>query len=99
MAKQSINTDRVTSAANKLRTANETINSEFNTLERAAKRLENDWKSAAGSLAHSKIYDLFSNNKERSNVIKNYINMLEQQINPGYVSTENTNTKLADKFK
>ena len=99
MAKQTINTDRVMSAANKLRTANTNINNEFRTLQNNAKRLENDWKSSAGSAAHTTLYQLFSNSSVRSTVVQNYINMLEQQVNPGYVNSENANTKLADKFK
>ena len=99
MAKQSINTDRVMSAANKLRATNSIINNEFRTLHNKAKRLEYDWKSPAGSIAHTTMYHLFANNEVRSTVIQNYINMLEQQVNPGYIDTENANTKLADKFK
>lgn len=98
MAKQAIDTDRVTSAANKLRTINTAINNEFRTLQNTAKRLESDWKSAAGSVAHTTIYQLFNNNKARSTVIQNYINTLEQQVNPGYIDAENTNNKLAEKF-
>jgi len=99
MAKQAINTDRVTSAANRLRATNNTINNEFRALQNAAKRLEYDWKSPAGSAAQTTMYQLFSNNQTRSDVIQNYINMLEQQVNPGYINAENTNIKLADKFK
>ena len=99
MAKQSINTERVMSAANKLRTANTTVNNEFRTLQNNAKRLEQDWKSAAGSLAHTTMYQLFDNSKARNDVIQNYINMLEQQVSTGYINTEDANTKLADKFK
>lgn len=99
MAKQSINTDRVVYAADKLRKTNTTINNEFRTLQKVAKRLESDWKSAAGSLAHTTMYQLLKNNEVRSDVIQNYINMLEQQVNPGYLNAENANTKLADKFK
>ena len=99
MARQSINTDRVSSTANKLRTTNNNINNAFHTLQNTAKRLEYDWKSVAGSTAHTTMYQLFSNNEERSTVIQNYINMLEQQINPGYINAENANAKLADKFK
>ena len=99
MPKQSIDTTRVVSAVNKLRSANATMNSEFRSLQNVAKRLENDWKSAAGSMAHTTMYQLFGNNEIRSNVIQNYINLLEQQVNPGYVSAENANAKLADKFK
>ena len=99
MEKQSINTDRVMSAANKLRTTNTAINNQFRTLQNTAKLLEYDWKSAAGSMAHTTMYQLFGNNQIRSTVIQNYINLLEQQVNPGYINAENTNTKLADKFK
>ena len=99
MAKQAINTDSVTSAANRLRAANTTINGEFRTMQNAAKRLESDWKSAAASVAHTTMYQIFGNNEARSTVLQNYINMLEQQINPSYINTENTNTSLADQFK
>ena len=99
MAKQSIDTDRVASAANRLRSTNTAINNEFRTMQNAAKRLESDWNSRAGSAAHSTLYQLCGNNEVRSAVLENYINMLEQQVNPGYVNAENVNTRLADQFK
>lgn len=99
MAKQSINTNKVSSSANKLRTVNNNINNEFKILEKKAKQLDNKWKSAAGDAARTKMYKLFKNNEVRSTVLQNYINMLEQQVNPNYTSTETVNAKLADKFK
>ena len=99
MAKQSIDTDRVTYAANKLRQTDKAINKEFQTLQKAAKRLESDWKSSAGSAAHTVMYELLKYNEARSAVLQNYISMLEEQLNPGYLKAENANTKLADKFK
>lgn len=99
MTKQVVNTDRLTSVANKLRTVNNNITSEFRTLQNKAKQLDTNWKGAAGEAARTTMYQLFKNNEVRSTVLQNYINMLEQQVNPGYTNTETVNTKLADKFK
>lgn len=99
MAKQVVNTERITSSATRLRTVNNTINSEFNTLQNKAKQLDSNWKSSAGETARTTMYQLFKNSEVRSTVLQNYINMLEQQVNPGYNNAETTNTKLADKFK
>jgi len=99
MAKQEINTDRVTSAATKLNTANSNINTAFGTLQNKAKQLDSDWNSAAGGIAQTTMYQLFKNSEARSAVLQNYINLLEQLVNPLYIETEAVNTKLADKFK
>lgn len=99
MAKQAVDTDRIASSANKLRTANNNINNEFCTLQNAAKQLNNNWKGVAGDVARTTMCQLFKNNEVRSTVLHNYVNLLEQQVNPGYINTENINTKLADKFK
>lgn len=99
MAKQLIDTDRVLSAANKLRTINTTINDEFRSLQNTAKCLDNDWKSRASNVSQTTREKVFNNNEVRSSVIQNYINILEQQVAPGYVETETVNSKLAEKFK
>ena len=99
MTKQAINTEMVTSYANKLRTTNNNINNAFDELQRKAKQLETNWKSSAGTTAQTSMYQLFNYRYTRSAVLQNYINMLEQQINPGYTRTETVNTTLADKFK
>lgn len=99
MAKQIVNTIGITSSSNKLRTANDSINKEFQTMQNMAKKLDSNWRGAAGEAARTTMYQLFKYSDERSKVIQNYINMLEQQINPGYTDSETVNTKLADKFK
>lgn len=97
--KQFVNTEGIATAATKLRNTNENISSEFNTLAKKAKSLESDWNSAAGNIACSKMYELFKNSETRYSVIQNYINMLEQQINPSYEGGEDANKTLADQFK
>ncbi|MDR1329236.1 MAG: hypothetical protein LBK23_06510 [Oscillospiraceae bacterium] len=99
MAKQVVNTDRIAASANKLRTVNGNINSEFRTLKSKAKQLDGNWKSPAGETARTTMYQLFKNGEARSAVLQNYVNMLEQQVTPGYAGAESVNTQLADKFK
>ena len=99
MTKQSINTENVASATNKLRNANTNIDNAFNTAKIRAKQLENNWRGKASTAAQTTLEQIFKSSAARSSVIANYIRMLEQQVNPGYVNTEDVNTKLADKFK
>ena len=96
---QLVNTEGISTAAVKLRTVNNNISSKFNTLTKKARSLENDWSSSAGSLACSKMYELFKLSETRYSVIQNYINLLEQQVNSNYGSAEKANTTLADQFK
>ena len=96
---QLVNTEGISTAAVRLRNANDNISSKFDTLTKKAKALESDWNSSAGSLACSKMYELFKLSETRYSVIQNYINMLEQQVNPGYESAEKANKTLADQFK
>ena len=99
MAKQVVNTDRISTAANKLRSVNTTINSAFGTLRSKAQQIDNSWRGRAGEAARTTMYQLFRYNDARSTVLQNYISMLQQQVNPSYTNTETVNTKLADKFK
>lgn len=99
MIKEKINTDGIASAAAKLRSANGRIGNSLGTLKNKAKELEYSWNSAAGSKACSVVYQLFKIGETRSYVIQNYINTLEQQVNPGYSAAEEVNTSLADQFK
>jgi hypothetical protein len=98
MPKQVVNTDRIISSVNKLRTVNGNINTAFSTLQIKIKQL-NNWKGAAGTAAQTTAHHISQNNEVRSAVIQNYINMLEQQVNLGYIETETVNKKLADNFK
>lgn len=99
MAKQVVDTDMIRDAVSKLRTADRNMNNEFRTLQNKAKQLDTNWRSAAATAAQTAIYRLFQDNEVRSAVLQNYINMLEQQVNPGYTEAETANKKLADSFK
>ena len=99
MTKQVVNTEIISSASSRLRTANSNINNEFRALQTKMRQLNTNWKSAAGAVAQTTMEQIFRYNETRSAVIQNYHNMLEQQINPGYSDTEIKNKKLADKFK
>lgn len=99
MSKQLVDSERIEATITKLRTVNSTINKEFGTLEKTAKRLDSDWNSGAGATARTTMYQLFKSNESRSNVLQNYINTLELQVNPAYIDAESVNTQLADKFK
>lgn len=96
---QLVNTDGIEAAAIRLNDLNDQISGDFDAMVKQANRLETDWKSAAGSLACTKMYELFKNSEVRYSVLKNYVNMLNQQVSPGYKSAENANTTLADQFK
>lgn len=99
MARQAIDTDQVTSVATQLRSINGAINSEFSNTRRRLQPLEGSWNSAAGSAAHTTIYQLFQYNEARSQVLENYIALLEQQVRQGYVNAEEANTSLSAMFK
>ena len=99
MAKQVVDTDRIRDAASKLRTADSNMNNEFRVLQNRAKQLDTNWRGAAATVAQTAVYRLFQGNEVRSSVLRNYINMLEQQVNPGYTEVETANKKLADSFK
>ena len=99
MAEQSINTERVAISADMLRTVNGNLNTEFDTLNKKAKRFEDKWKSAAGTAALTVIQGVSKISEERSKVVDNYVAFLEKQVNPDYVEAETVNTTLADKFK
>lgn len=97
--KSTVNTESIASAVAMLKNVNENINGKFDTLKEKAKSLEKNWNSVAGSIACSRMHELFKYSETRNSVMQNYINMLEQQINPGYEGVENLNERLADQFK
>ncbi len=99
MAKQIIDTVRVSQTITKLKSVNSAIDNEMTVLEGTPKRLEGGWNSMAGDIACGMLRRILPGGKARSTVIRNYINMLEQQVNPGYIATEEHNTKLSDNFK
>ena len=99
MAKQTIDTDKVTISQTRLRTANQNINDAYDPLQHKIKQLETYWKGKAGTAAHTVVFDLNNMSKARSLVLDNYVKTLERLVVPGYSKAETTNTKLADEFK
>ena len=98
MAEQKVNTEAIDQMALAIAAANNNINTSFETLRKGGTKLEENWKSKAGSQAVTTMYSLFNGNESRSAVIENYVNFLSKQVSPGYVSSETQNTKLADQF-
>lgn len=96
---QYIDTETVTQFADGLNSVNQNINDDFERFKAKAETLEDSWHSSAGARACKKMYEIFSLSKSRSAVIQNYVNLFRQQVNPNYISAENTNTSLADEFK
>lgn len=97
--KQVVDSEQINAAASTLRTANDTINHEFQNMRNKTRCMEQEWHSIAASAAVTALYEIFQGNESRSAVLQNYVNLLSQQINPDYQSIESANTKLADYFK
>lgn len=99
MSKQLVDTDRLRIGADALNWLNGQIRDAFVQMEKAAGQLETSWQSAAGAQAVTTMYTLFRGQEERDKVLRNYIQMLEAQVQPGYVQAETANLSLADQFK
>ena len=99
MTKQMVDTERLQAGAQSLRRINDQLNSAFDQMKKGTSSLEEDWRSAAGEQAVTAMYELFRGQEARDTVLRNYIQMLEQQVQPGYVQAETANRSLADQFK
>ncbi|MGN0577026.1 MAG: hypothetical protein ACI4J4_00245 [Ruminiclostridium sp.] len=97
--KIAVDTEKIGEAVAVLQNAENNISSEFERMKKAAARLEDGWKSRAGSKACTTMHQLFRGGEARSAVMNNYVNILKQQINPNYISAEKENKSLADIFK
>lgn len=98
MALQKVVTEEIAAAAGTLTQINNQLNNEVDNLQRIGSNLLSSWESAAGSAAQTTLCQLLKGNEARSAVLDNYINMLQQVVNPSYTSAEETNTKLSDMF-
>lgn len=97
--RQTIDTARVSSTANRLQTANNTINRRFQTFQNSAQQINNTWKGRAAERAKTQLQNLINSSSSRSAVLENYIRLLSQQVGLGYENAETVNTSLADQFK
>lgn len=99
MGRQTIDTNGVRITIEKIRMADENINLAFEKMTTTARNLECVWISEAGTAAQTTMCQIFKGGAERSNVLMNYYNLLNQLVCPGYVDSEEVNRKLADQFK
>jgi len=93
-----VNTPGIANASSTLASVRNDIDSVFGTLWGRMQVL-NDWRGIAGETAQTTMHQFPPNNAARSAVLQNYINILEQQINPGYSQSEVANKNLADQFR
>ncbi len=99
MEKQVVNTERIALSAERLRNTNNAIDTAFSNMKRKTDKLESNWKSRTADVAKSVLEKIMQDGVDRSKVLSNYINLLDQQVKLGYINTEDVNTTLADKFK
>ena len=97
--KQTVSTEPIALATISIRTANEKMNSSFENLRNKAKRLDSGWRGAAGETAGTKLYEFCKTNEELSEILQDYHDMLQTDVNIGYRYSEMLNTKLAELFK
>lgn len=100
MADLRMNTDKVKITATNIHKINENLHQSFSSVESALNRLYGSWDGDASWRAEQE-YGKIRNKYEgqRYAVIENYIKFLTQQVETGYVQTEDANKKLADAFK
>ena len=100
MAGVKINTDLVSATATKISGLNNEMRAGFNDVQNAIKKLDSAWDGAAATSAMNK-FNAIKNAycDARYNVVNNYVTFLRQQIDAGYVQTEQVNTSLADQFE
>lgn len=99
MEKQVVNTERIALSAERLRNTNNAIDTAFSNMKRKTDKLGSNWKSRTADVAKSVLEKIMQDGVDRSKVLSNYINLLDQQVKLGYINTEDVNTTLADKFK
>jgi uncharacterized protein YukE len=98
MTKIIVNTPGIANASNTLRNTQNEIDNAFSTLWGQMQVLA-DWRGHAGEAAQTTMHQFPPNNTARSSVLQNYINILEQQINPGHTQAETANKSLAAQFR
>ena len=97
--KQSINTEALDAAVGTLRTSSSNLNAAFEKVSRHTSTLGSCWQSGAGSKAETTLYQLSKANEDRDAILQNYILVLTQVVEQGYLMAEEANTSLADYFK
>ncbi|MCP8969378.1 WXG100 family type VII secretion target [Ectobacillus ponti] len=95
-----VDTARVAAAAKGIARCNNKIKQDFAAVESAMKALDSSWEGEASASAMHSFYEIkHAYYEPQYQVIQNFVNFLQQQVDPGYTQTEQTNTSLADAFK
>ncbi len=95
-----IETDKVISAANVIKSRNEGIQGCFPDMEKSVNNLSNCWQGAAASAAIGKFSEIKNHFYEaRYNVIDNFVLLLNLQVGENYEKTESNLQNLAAQFK
>lgn len=95
-----LNTDKVAQTAVAIKNLNSGIKTAFTDVENAMNALNPHWDGVASENARNAFFGIKNAYvNDRYNVVDNYVNFLNQQIDAGYVQTENANKNLADAFK
>lgn len=99
MAKIVVNTDEIKNIALKLQKKNNNINYNYKKIEKKINNMHVYYTSPSSNVLCHKGKELGKLNEERSKVLQNYIEVLNQNVAIGYESTENENQKYAKLFK
>ena len=100
MSNLKMNTDAVNTAAGNIKSLNNQIRQGLSNVNNAVSTLDYSWDGNAAQNAIQKYNEIKNSFDEpRYNVLDNFVTFLYQQVEEGYVSTEETNKSLADAFK
>lgn len=97
--REKVNSERIVSAANRIRSTNRTLNNEFSSVKRAGVSMSRNWNSPAQRYAESKLRSIASINEARSSVFSDYANVLSNVVAVNHDSSERENKKLASMFR
>ena len=100
MARLKVDTEQVIAIANKIKSLNNQMRDDFDSVQDAITRLDGTWDGSAATNAISK-FNAIKNSycDARYNVVDNFVAFLHQQVGEGYTQTEAANKSLAEQFK
>ena len=95
-----VDTDQVAQIANNLEKLNKDLSTTLTDSKKTVDNLANIWKGEAASETIS-AFDSFAAKyfKTYEDIIDQYVKFLRQNVDAGYVQTENTNVNLSGAFK
>lgn len=95
-----IDTDGVLNVSRQIDTINNKLLAEFSPVKSAVKKLDSSWDGSVATAAMRHFNAISSSfEKDGIKILKDYSRYLSNHVATGYENTEDTNTKLADRFK